>query len=175
MPCNVFIATSLDGFIARPDGALDWLPVPEAGGEDYGYKAFMDGVDAIVMGRGTFDAVEAMDIDWQYGKPVVVLTTRAMPPKSRLSDPLHPMRGEPKEIVDQCAANGWTSLYVDGGVTIQQFLGAGLIERLILTRIPVLLGRGIPLFGALPHDVHLEHVRTQAYANGMVQSEYVVR
>ncbi len=172
MPNHVFIATSLDGFIARPDGTLDWLPVPEPGGEDFGYATFMSGIDAIVMGRGTFDVVNAMDGSWQYGKPIVVLTSRPLPSKVTLRDEIVAMSGTPAEIVAACAARGWQQLYIDGGVTIQRFLAEGLIERLIVTRVPVLLGSGLPLFGALPQDVHLEHLRTESYANGLVQSEY---
>jgi len=175
MPAHVFIATSLDGFIARPDGSLDWLPVPEPGGEDYGFQSFMASVDAVVMGRGTFDVVEAMTSEWQYGKPVVVLTSRPMPDSLRLKDEVVPTRGTPAEVVRQCAARGWNSLYVDGGVTIQSFLAAGLVERMIITRVPVLLGAGLPLFGATPHDIALTHHRTQAFESGMVQSEYRVR
>lgn len=175
MPAHVFIATSLDGFIARPDGALDWLPVPQPGGEDYGYAAFMAGIDAIVMGRGTFDAVNAMDGSWQYGKPIVVLTSRPLPATITLRDEIVPMSGEPAEVTAACATRGWHNLYVDGGVTIQQFLRAGLVERLIVTRVPVLLGAGLPLFGDVPQDVHLDHLRTQSYDSGLVQSEYRVR
>jgi dihydrofolate reductase len=175
MPAHVFIATSLDGFIARPDGALDWLPVPEPGGEDYGYQPFIESVEAVVMGRGTFDAVQAMATDWQYGKPIVVLTSRPMPDTSRLKDQITPMHGSPHEIVAACAARGWHSLYVDGGVTIQRFLAAGLVERLIVTRIPILIGQGLPLFGVSPQDIALTHVHTQAFPSGMVQSEYRVQ
>lgn len=172
MAAHVFIATSLDGFIARQDGSLDWLPVPEPGAEDYGYHAFMDTVDAVVMGRGTYEAVLAMGGGWTYPKPVVVLSSRSVAMTPALSETVVPMSGAPSEVVAQCAARGWSSLYVDGGVTIQRFLRAGLIERLIVTRVPVLLGEGRPLFAAVPEDIRLRHVRTQAYDSGLVQSEY---
>jgi len=175
MPAHVFIATSLDGFIARQDGALDWLPVPEPGAEDYGYHAFMDTVDAVVMGRGTYEAVLAMGGGWTYPKPVVVLSSRAIDTSVALSETVVRMSGEPAEVLAECAARGWHSLYVDGGVTIQRFLRAGVIERLIVTRVPVLLGVGRPLFGAVPQDIRLDHVRTQAYDTGLVLSEYRVR
>lgn len=175
MSAHVFIATSLDGFIARQDGSLDWLPVPEPGAEDYGYHAFMDTVDAVVMGRGTYEAVVAMGGGWTYPKPVVVLSSRAIDTGVALSETVVRMSGSPAEVLAECAARGWSSLYVDGGVTIQGFLRAGLIERLIVTRVPVILGAGLPLFGAVPQDVHLDHVRTQSYDSGLVQSEYRVR
>lgn len=175
MPAHVFIATSLDGFIARPDGTLDWLPVPQPGGEDFGYAAFMATVDAIVMGRHTYESVLAMGGGWTYPKPVVVLTSKAVATTPALSETVVQMSGTPEDVVAQCAARGWRNLYVDGGVTIQRFLRAGLIERLIVTRVPVLLGAGLPLFGALAQDIRLDHVGTRAYDSGLVQSEYRVR
>jgi dihydrofolate reductase len=168
---SVFIATSLDGFIARVDGGLDWLPA--GGGEEHGYEAFIATVDALIIGRKTFETVLSFDA-WPYGdKPVYVLSTRplaAAPPGAVVER----MSGPPSEIVSQLAARGVRHAYVDGGITIQQFLRAGLIQRLIITRIPVLLGMGIPLFGATDRDIVLTHVGTRQYASGLVQSEYVV-
>ena len=172
MRASVFIATSLDGFIARQDGALDWLPAD--GGEPHGYDEFIATVDAIVLGRKTFETVLTFDV-WPYGtKPVVVLSTRPSELKAPHGAVCDMMTGSPHEIVARLSACGMQHLYVDGGVTIQRFLEAGLIQRLIITRIPVLLGSGIPLFGPLPHDVRLEHVATRAYPSGLVQSEYVI-
>ena len=172
MRATVFIATSLDGYIAREDGALDWLPAD--GGEPHGYTEFIATVDAIVIGRKTFETVMAFD-SWPYGeKPVVVLSATPSgirPPDGAVCDA---MAGPPREIVARLAERGLRHLYVDGGVTITGFLEAGLIERLIITRIPVLLGGGIPLFGSLSRDIRLQHVATRSYPSGMVQSEYVV-
>jgi dihydrofolate reductase len=168
---SVFIATSLDGFIARTDGALDWLP--PGGGEEHGYDAFMATVDALVIGRKTFETVLTFDT-WHYGKkPVFVLSTRPLAPAPD-GAVVERMSGPPAQIVSQLAARGMGHVYVDGGITIQRFLQAGLIQRLIITRIPVLLGSGIPLFGALWRDIHLRHVATRQFASGMVQSEYVI-
>jgi dihydrofolate reductase len=172
MKASVFIATSLDGFIARQDGALDWLPAD--GGEPHGYTEFMATVDALVIGRKTFETVLNFD-EWPYGKkPVVVLSTTL----SELTVPdgavCEVMAGTPHEIVSRLRQRGMRHLYIDGGVTIQGFIEAGLIQRLIITRIPVLLGRGIPLFGPLSRDIRLGHVATRTYPSGMVQSEYVV-
>jgi dihydrofolate reductase len=174
MKATVYIATSLDGFIARPDGDLDWLPVPvDPAGEDYGYAAFMKTVDVIVMGRGTYEKVLTFGA-WPYEKPVVVLSSRklAAPPQTGAS--IEMMSGAPAEIVARLESRGLQHAYVDGGVTIQRFLDAGLIQRMIITRIPVLIGAGIPLVGPLKHDVPLQHVATRTYANGLVQSEYLV-
>jgi dihydrofolate reductase len=172
MNASVFIATSLDGFIARANGAIDWLP--PGGGEEHGYDAFIATVDALVIGRNTFETVLTFGT-WPYGKkPVFVLTTRPLPAPAPAGAVLERMSGDPREIVSQLAARGVRHIYVDGGITIQRFLRAGLIQRLIITRIPVLLGDGIPLFGALPGDVALRHVATRQYASGLVQTEYVV-
>ncbi len=173
MSCHVFIATSLDGYIARPDGAIDWLPTDDSAG-DHGYGAFMAGIDAVVMGRNTYEVVLGFG-GWHFTKPVVVLSSRGVDVAPDLRDKVFPMAGTPEEIVARCAARGWRELYIDGGVTIQRFLAAGLIERLIITRIPVLIGQGLPLFGTVPQDIRVSHVRTDAFANGLVQSEYRVR
>jgi dihydrofolate reductase len=172
MQASVFIATSLDGFIARPNGGIDWLP--PGGGEDHGYDAFIATVDALMIGRHTFETVLTFDT-WPYGrKPVFVLSTRPLPVPTPAGAVVERLSGDPRDIVSQLAARGVRHIYVDGGITIQRFLRAGLIQRLIITRIPVLLGDGIPLFGGVSGDVALRHVATRQYASGLVQSEYGV-
>jgi dihydrofolate reductase len=176
MTVTVYIATSLDGFIARSDGALDWLDHAADGpNEDYGYAAFMKTVDALVMGRLTYEAVRGLGA-WPYGKkPVVVLTGRKVDIPRDLAKTVTTMSGNVDAIIGALAARGMTHLYVDGGVTIQKFLNAGAIQRLILTRIPILIGTGLPLFGRLDRgDLRLTHVQTRVYASGLVQSEYEV-
>jgi len=168
---SVFIGTSLDGFIARTNGDLDFLP--PGGGEPHGYDEFMATVDALVVGRKTFEKVLTFDT-WPYGeKPVFVLSAHPLAP-TPLGAVVERMSGAPADILSQLAARGIRHVYVDGGITIQRFLQAGLIQRLIITRVPVLIGDGIPLFGSLQRDVPLEHVATRQYASGLVQSEYVV-
>jgi len=172
MTVSVFIGLSLDGFIARPDGALDWLP--EGGGEPHGYDEFIASVDALVIGRKTFETVLTFGA-WPYGdKRVVVLSGRPVDLSGAVGGVVEQMAGPPAEIVAKLAASGARHLYVDGGITIQRFLREGLIQRLIITRVPVLIGAGIPLFGTLPHDVRLRHVATRSYPSGLVQSEYTV-
>ncbi|HZH43644.1 MAG TPA: dihydrofolate reductase family protein [Lysobacter sp.] len=177
MPASVYIATSLDGFIARENGDLDWLNTHSGGtddGGDYGYGAFMAGIDALVMGRGTYEKVLTFG-GWPYGdKPVVVLSHRPVEFPGHVPACVEAMSGTPQEIVSALASRGWHRLYVDGGKTVQAFLDAGLVDRLIISRIPVLIGRGIPLFGPLSRDIRLRHVDTRAYANGLVQSEYAI-
>ena len=171
MKASVFIGTSVDGFIARPNGELDFLP--PGGGEPHGYDEFIDSVDALVIGRKTFETVLTFDI-WPYGeKPVFVLSSRSLGPVPA-GAVVERMWGDPVEIVSRLEARGIRHLYVDGGITIQRFLRAGLIQRLIITRVPVLIGVGIPLFGSLPHDVRLRHIATRHYPSGLVQSEYEV-
>ena len=171
LKASVFIATSLDGFIARVNGDIDWLPGD--GVEEHGYEAFIASVDALVIGRKTYETVLAFDT-WPYGeKPVFVLSTRALAPAPPGAVVEH-MSGAPAEIVTQLAERGVRHIYVDGGITIQRFLQAGLLQRLIITRIPVLIGSGIPLFGPLQGDIGLRHVATRQYASGLVQSEYLI-
>jgi len=175
--CAVFVGVSLDGFIARPNGDLDWL-MGEGGGDssEYGYNEFIAGIDAIVMGRKTFEKVLSFD-KWYYGsKRVVVLSSRAIDLSAARArgGVVEQMAGPPHEIVSELAVSGARHLYVDGGITIQQFLRAGLIHRLIISRLPVLIGEGIPLFGSVPRDIRLAHIATRTYPGGMVQSEYRV-
>src|SRR5712692_1173211 len=172
MTVSVFVGASVDGFIARPNGDLDWLPA--GGGEPHGYNEFIASVDALVIGRKTFEKVVTFDA-WPYGdKRVVVLSGRPVDLAAARGGAVEQMAGPPTEIVSRLAARGAHHLYVDGGITIQRFLQAGLIQRLIITRVPVLIGGGIPLFGAIQRDIVLRHVGTRQYASGLVQSEYVV-
>jgi dihydrofolate reductase len=172
MTATVFVGVSVDGFIARTNGALDFLP--PGGGEPHGYDEFIATVDAIVMGRNTFETVLGFD-SWPYGdNRVVVLSSRPLDFSAVRGGVVEQMSGPPAEIVSRLAASGAHHLYVDGGITIQRFLRAGLIQRLIITRVPVLIGEGIPLFGALDRDIRLRHVATRHYSSGLVQSEYLV-
>lgn len=176
MKVSVFIATSLDGFIARENGELDWLPVGggEAGGEDYGYNDFINSIDLIVMGRKTYEKVLSFG-EWAYGRiPVIVLTSGAVKIPEHLVQSVRVMACTPTELVEEFSASGVKHIYVDGGKTIQGFLREGVIQQLIITRIPVLIGKGIPLFGPLVHDIQLRHVETHQYPNGLVQSRYEV-
>ena len=171
MKASVFVGTSLDGFIARANGGLDFLP--PGGGEPHGYDEFMATVDALIIGRKTFETVLTFDA-WPYGaKPVFVLSARTLAPAPPGAVVEH-MSGDPAEIVSQLTTRGIRHVYVDGGITIQRFLQAGLIQRLIITRIPVLIGAGIPLFGVTDRDISLKHIATRQYASGLVQSEYAV-
>jgi dihydrofolate reductase len=172
MTVSVFIGTSLDGFIARRNGDYDFLPT--GGGEPHGYTEFMATIDALVIGRKTYETVLALPA-WPYDeKRVVILSSQPVDLSAARGRLVEQMDGDPAEIVAKLTATGAHNLYVDGGITIQRFLRAGLIQRLIITRVPVLIGDGIPLFGSLPRDVRLRHVATQQYPSGLVKSEYHV-
>jgi dihydrofolate reductase len=169
MRCSVYIATSLDGFIARKDGGLDWLSVVEKPGEDYGYAAFAATVDAIIMGRSTYDIVLGFGA-WPYeGKRMLVMTHR--PAELRPGVELY--AGEPAALVERLAAEGVRRVYVDGGVVIRQFLAAGLIDDVTVSVIPVLLGEGIPLFGAVAAQLVLDGV--ESWPSGLAQLRYTLR
>ena len=167
----MFVGISVDGFIARTDGSFDFL---DAGGnEPHGFEEFWASVDALVMGRKTYETALSFGT-WPYGrKPVFVLSTQPLASAPRGAVVEH-VSGDPRAIVAQLEARGIQHAYVDGGLTIQRFLEAGLIDRLTITRVPVLIGTGIPLFGPLSRDLKLEHVATREFAGGLVQSEYTV-
>lgn len=171
---HVFIATSLDGFIARLDGGLDWLEKANTAGEDHGYQDFMHGIDGIVMGRATFDIALGFE-RWPYDKPLLVLSSKLNPEDvpSYLSDRITIVRSVSDALAEgQC--RGWDRVYVDGGATIRAFLDAGTISDMVITRIPVLLGTGLPLFGPLSEDLPLRHIETRSFPSGLVQSRYEV-
>jgi dihydrofolate reductase len=172
MKASVFIGVSVDGFIARPNGAFDFLPTTTD--EDHGYDAFIASVDALIIGRKTYEVALSFD-RWPYEhRPVFVVSSRP-PAEAPAGAIVEHAIGTPADIADALGARGIEHAYVDGGMTIQSFLRAGLIQRLIITRVPVLIGEGIPLFGALPHDIVLTHVTTRAFPSGLVQTEYVIR
>lgn len=166
--CLVFIATSLDGFIARADGAIDWLSTVQVEGEDYGYAAFFATVDTLVVGRNTYDTVLGFG-EWPWkGKRVVVLTHQSPTPRADETF----FAGEPAALVAKLSAEGAQRAYIDGGLVIQQFLAAGLVDDLTLSIVPILLGDGARLFGHSGRDVPLKLVGSRAFPSGLVQIDY---
>jgi dihydrofolate reductase len=172
MKLSVFCGVSVDGFLARPNDALDFL---DAGGQEpHGFDEFYASVDVVVIGRKTFEVVRTFG-DWFYAKKsVVVLSSNAMDFSSIKDGVVEQMSGEPAEIVKELKSRGFQDVYVDGGITIQRFLAAGCIDRLVITRVPILIGTGISLFGPVPHDILLRHIATRTYKGGLVQSEYEI-
>ncbi len=174
--CSVFCAVTLDGFLARKGGTLDWLKPAEEGlaPADTGYDAFMATVDYVVMGRNTFDAVLKMSDSWFYSKPVYVLTTRPLDVPDRLKGKVEFGRPSPVDLVSLMERRGAKRLYVDGGRTIQEFMKAGLIDDLVITQIPILIGDGIPLFGPHDQDVRLTIESLRLLGGLAVQTTYRV-
>ncbi|MBO9589346.1 dihydrofolate reductase family protein [Devosia sp.] len=173
---HVFIATSLDGYIARRNDDIDWLTSFSALGEDHGYNTHIARMDGIIMGRGTYEKVLTFD-QWYYEKPVLVLSSSLDPASvpERLQGKVEIVNVTPEAAMDLAAARGWNRIYADGGKLIQSFLRAGFVEDMIISRIPILLGDGIPLFGPLDQDVGLEHIETKSFPSGLVQSHYRVQ
>ena len=172
MNATAYIAASVDGFIARPNGEVDWLGEPSAEVQ-VEFERFMAGVDCLVMGRNTYETVLSFG-QWPYTKPVVVLSSREIEVPENLAQAVRRMSGAPSDIAKRLADEGVEHAYVDRGRTIQAFLAEGLLQRILITRIPVLLGAGIPLFGPLPADVRLKLVQSRTLAGGSVQTEYAV-
>ena len=173
---SVFMAISLDGFIARPDGDVAWLHEgePIGDGEDAGYGAFFNSIDVLVMGRGSFEKVREFD-PWPYGsKPVIVLSKSLTEVPEKLRDHVKIEPTSPQELVEKLSREGNKHMYLDGGKVIQSFLQAGLVDEMTLTIIPILIGKGIPLFGELENDLRLRHIETRSWHNGFVQSKYQV-
>ena len=177
LKCSVYIGASVDGFIARVDGSIDWLHKPEyASASTIGlsYDAFISTIDAVVMGRNSFEQVLTFE-DWPYEQTsVVVLTTRHLSLPHRLQGKVTVEKGRPAEVVARLASDGMKHVYIDGGVTIQRFLQAGLIHEITITQLPVLLGNGRPLFGSLGLEVPLTHLVTTTSEKGCVQIRYQV-
>jgi len=170
---SVFIATSLDGYIADKNGGIDWLhSVPNPNKSDLGYNKFNKQIDAIVMGRNTFETVCGFDIDWPYKIPVFVLSNSLKEVSKDYQDKVYLVNGSLQEITEQINQKGYYRLYIDGGATVQSFLKEDLIDDLIITTIPVVLGEGIPLFAMLSKELDFELISSEIYINQLVQSHY---
>lgn len=173
---RVFIATSLDGFVARTDHRIDWLTRQATAGEDHGYEAFMAGVDGIVMGRGSFESVLAFP-EWPYQKPVIVMSSRLVDSDipSHLTSKVRLTRLDPIALMASLHEAGWQRAYIDGGSIVQSFVREGLVEELTVTLIPVLIGQGIALFGQVNADIDLDLISSKAFPSGLVRNHYRIR
>jgi dihydrofolate reductase len=169
----VYIGTSLDGYIADAEGGVDWLQVvtvPE--GEDLGFAKFMSGIDAVIMGRVTFETLIGFGVGWHYGVPGIILSTTMTEVPPAFADHVSIASGAPAEIVELARSRGYENLYIDGGSTVQGFLRDDLIDELIISRLPVLLGEGVPLFGGFDKRLDLELVGSEVLLGQIVKSRY---
>ncbi|WP_163930149.1 dihydrofolate reductase family protein [Paraferrimonas sp. SM1919] len=174
MANKVFIATSLDGYIADKSGGVDWLhEIPNPDNDDMGYHDFIDSIDALVMGRNTMEILLSFGIDWPYPKPVFVLSNTLKQAPAGLEDKIFMVSGDLKRLVQDLADKGYNDLYIDGGVTIQNFLKEDLIDEMTITTIPVLLGGGKRLFGELAEPLKFKNVNNQRYLDAIVSSKFV--
>ena len=172
---SVFIAVSLDGFIARPDGDVSWLDEyePLGEGEDAGYSELFNKVDSLVLGRGSFEKV--LEFDWPYGrKPITVLSRSLSEVPENLKGSVRIDNSAPLKLLEKLETEGCQHIYLDGGLVIQSFLREGLVDDITLTIIPVLLGQGIPLFGHLESDIKLKLLESSSWENGFTQLKYKV-
>ncbi len=170
---SVFIATSLDGFIADKNGGVDWLhSIPNPDNNDMGYVEFNDEIDALVMGRTTFETVIGFDVPWPYSKPVFVLSNKLKEIPESHKDKAFLINGTLTEILEQIHEKGYRRLYIDGGTTIRNFLKEDLIDEMVLTTIPILLGGGSSLFGDLPTELNFELIGTKTFLNQISQRHY---
>lgn len=168
----VYIATSLDGFIATEDGGLDWLmEVPNPDKSDYGFADFIKGIDALVMGRNTFEKVLTFG-EWSYNKPVFVLSNSLTEVPKNLTDKAEIVKGDIASVIHKLNQQGYKNLYIDGGKVIQSALKEDLIDELIINRIPILLGKGLPLFGENDLILKFKHTKTEIFSNTLVMSHY---
>lgn len=169
----VFIANSLDGYIADKNNGLAWLEmIPNPEQNDCGYKAFIERVDALVMGRKTFETVCSFDIEWPYTKPVFVLSNSLNEVPEKYQGKVELVKGKLRDVLETINSKGYESLYIDGGSCIQSFLKEDLIDELIVSTFPVLLGGGAPLFGNLPKEQEYELVSSEVMLGQIVQSQY---
>ncbi len=169
----IFIATSIDGFIATKNGGIDWLnDIPNPTNSDFGYSDFMEKIDALVMGRNTFEKVQSFG-EWPYSKKVFVLSRSLKTIPEKLKNKVEIISGDLKSIVSKLNAKGYKNLYIDGGKVIQGFLAENLINEMVITKVPILLGDGIPLFTTLSNPIKFSKVEVKEYNNYLVQTRYI--
>lgn len=184
MKYSVYIATSVDGYIATPDGGVDWLHAAgnldaDMSSEDMGFQSFINSVDCMIMGRKCMEMISSMNLtseQWVYGElRIVVLSNTVKEAPENLRGKVEMYAGEIQQLAQELEAGGFKHAYVDGGSTITSFINHKLIDEIVITKAPVLLGEGIPLFGKINQSVKLENARAQAFANEFIQVKYSVK
>lgn len=169
----VYIATSIDGYIAKKDGDIDWLhDIPNPEGSDFGFGEFLESIDALLMGRNTYEKVLTFEGEWPYSKKVFVLSNTLKEVDEKLEGKVEIVSGNLTGLIKSLNEKGYINLYIDGGKTIQSLLEQDLIDEITITRIPIILGEGIPLFKVQENEIKLSHISTDIYENGLVKSHY---
>lgn len=184
MKCSVFIASSVDGYIATSDGGVDWLDstgkadAPMGADADMGFEDFIASVDCLIMGRNTLEKLSSFELEpeqWPYGDlPILALSLTRNKAPGNLEGMVEMVNSEILDLVTRLESDGFQHAYIDGGATITSFLNRGLINEMTITYAPVLLGEGIPLFGKLSRPVKLKNIRTVTYPNEFFQIKYEV-
>jgi len=173
MANTVYIAQSLDGYIADIDGNIDWLQaIPNPENSDFGWVEFLARIDAVVMGKNTFEKILSFECPWAYPLPVFVLSTSMKSIPAGYENKIELISATPREVIKFIEAKGYKNLYIDGGVTIQSFLKEDMIDELIITTLPILLGDGYSLFGKLDIQLQFKHVKTEILLGEMIKSTY---
>ena len=172
MTLYAYIGHSIDGYIADKNGGIDWLnEIPNPNNDDFGFAEFMGKVDAIVMGRNTFEMVQSFGM-WPYTKPVYVISSRLKTLSEEYSGKAKILNLKPAQIIEKLREIGHTDLYIDGGALIQSFLSEDLMDELIITAIPILLGGGVSLFGDLPKPMKFKLKKSEVLLNSLVKNHY---
>jgi dihydrofolate reductase len=167
---SIYIASSIDGYIARTDGNLDWLHYGHTGNEDYGFKKFTTSIDAVVMGRNTYEVVAGFD-QWAYKDKRVIVLSNTL---TEVRKEAELFSGQLTELLVKLHAENIKHIWVDGGITVSRFLEAGLVDDITVSIIAMVLGSGIPLFSVMNQEHKCHLVSTQSYPSGLVQLKYEV-
>jgi len=168
---SAYMATSIDGYIAQKDGGLDWLERTPTPNEDFGFKEFMDSVDVLIMGRNTYDVVTEFD-EWPYQGTRVIVLSQSL---KQTKDEAELFSGEIQSLVSKLHSEGVKHIYIDGGVTICNFLEVGMVDQLTITVIPIILGNGIRLFNPMDKEHNCSLISAQSYPSGLVQLRYKIK
>ncbi|MBF0379570.1 MAG: dihydrofolate reductase [Magnetococcales bacterium] len=172
---HIYMATSLDGFVARNNHSLDWLMKQKIEGEDHGFDDFMDSVNGIIMGSGSFKNVLTLG-PWPYKKPVIVMSRSLVDEDipTELKGKVRLTQLSQQELMLSLEKEGWKRAYVDGGKLVQSFIRSGLIQDMTITSIPILIGDGLRLFGPVDNDIDLELTKSESFSSGLVQNHYKI-
>lgn len=167
---SIYIASSIDGYIARKDGNLDWLHYGHTGDEDYGFKKFTSTIDAVIMGKNTYEVVSSFD-EWAYKNKRVIVLSNTL---TEVRKEAELFSGKLTELLAKLHAENVKHIWVDGGITASKFLEAGLVDDLTISIIAMILGSGIPLFSTMNQERRCHLVSTQSYPSGLVQLKYKI-